>query len=183
METSSAQDNVEVAILGGGCFWCLEAIFSRIRGVLSVTPGYCGGHPACASYEQVCSGTSGHAEVVRVSFDPARISFPELLEIFFAAHDPTTMNRQGNDVGSQYRSVIFCLSDAQRQVALQAMESARREWGAPTVTSLEPAAPFYEAERYHHDYFARNGEQAYCQYVIAPKLAKVCHRFADRLVI
>lgn len=183
MATASAPNSVEMAILGGGCFWCLEAIFSGLRGMLSVTPGYCGGEADQASYELVCSGTTGHAEVVRVSFDPIQITFPELLEIFFASHDPTTRDRQGNDVGTQYRSVIFCLSDRQRQEALPALEKARREWGAPVVTSLESAAPFYEAERYHHDYFARNGEQAYCQYVIAPKLAKVRYRFADRLVL
>ena len=181
MATIPVPDNVEVAIFGGGCFWCLEAVFCGIEGVSTVVPGYCGGHPDQASYEQVCSGTTGHAEVVRIRFDPARITFSQLLEVFFVAHDPTTLNRQGNDVGTQYRSVIFCLSDTQRHEALRAMEAAHREWGAPVVTSLEAPAPFFEAERYHHDYFARNGAQPYCQYVIAPKLAKVRHRFAERL--
>lgn len=181
MENSFRPEERAVAIFGGGCFWCLEAVFSDIRGVLSVTSGYCGGHTDHPSYEQVCSGNTGHAEVVRICFDPTVIDFSSLLEMFFAAHDPTTLNRQGNDVGSQYRSVIFCLSEAQRREAVAAKVAASRDWGAPAVTTLEDAAPFYAAERYHQDYFARNGAQTYCQYVIAPKLAKVRRLFAHRL--
>lgn len=172
----------EMATLGGGCFWCTEAVFQQIRGVKSVEPGYSGGQVADPAYEQICEGDTGHAEVIRVSFDPAAIGYRELLEIFFAIHDPTTLNRQGNDVGTQYRSVIYFHTPAQQAVAVQMMDEMAALWDAPIVTELEAAPIFYPAEDYHQNYFKMNGQQRYCALVVAPKVAKARKYFASKLV-
>ena len=172
-----------IATLGGGCFWCLEAAFARLIGVASVTSGYSGGDDAAPTYRSVCTGSSGHAEVVQVVFDPAQIAYRELLEIFFAIHDPTSLNRQGNDIGSQYRSVIFTHSDEQRATAealIAELDSAAL-WPSAIVTEVMPAQRFYPAEREHQAYYLRHTQQAYCQFVIAPKLAKLRQTFASRL--
>jgi peptide-methionine (S)-S-oxide reductase len=167
--------HMDMAIFGGGCFWCLEAALRQLRGVESVTSGYCGGHRIEPSYRQVCAGDTGHAEVVRVVFDPAIIDYRTLLQAFFAIHDPTTINRQGNDVGTQYRSVIFTLSAEQEQVAktLLATLTAEQVWPAPIVTEVLPAPQFWPAEDEHQDYLARNPRQPYCVAVVAPKAAKL----------
>lgn len=177
------EDRTEIATLGGGCFWCLEAVYQQVEGVTAVESGYTGGHVDDPSYEQVCSGDTGHAEVVRVSFDPSVISYREILEIFFAIHDPTTLNRQGNDVGTQYRSVIYTHSDAQRATAEQVMAdiAARQLYDAPLVTQLEPAQRYWRAEAYHQNYFRNHPEQGYCAFVISPKVATFRQRFAHRL--
>jgi peptide-methionine (S)-S-oxide reductase len=175
--------NEAVATLGGGCFWCLEAVFKDLRGVRSVTSGYAGGHVANPSYKQVCTGTTGHAEVVQVRFDPNELSYADLLRVFFAIHDPTTRNRQGNDIGPQYRSIILTDTDAQRQTAQAVMREIAdaRLWPAPLTTELAPLDAFYPAEAEHHDYFARNPGSGYCQVVVAPKVVKFRKQFADRL--
>ena len=174
---------VETAILGGGCFWCLEAVFDELEGVVGVESGYAGGAPPNPTYEAVCSGRTGHAEVVRVTYDPSRLSFRDLLTVFFTIHDPTTKDRQGNDMGTQYRSVIFCQDDAQRATArgVVAELTAAKLWPAPIVTEIAGTATFYPAEDYHQEYFARNGGQPYCQVVVAPKVAKFRKHFASRL--
>jgi peptide-methionine (S)-S-oxide reductase len=172
-----------VATLGGGCFWCLEAVFEPLRGVVKVESGYSGGDVPEPSYRQVCSGATGHAEVVQVTFDPAALSYREVLEVFFAFHDPTTRNRQGPDVGTQYRSAIFYHTPEQKQTAEQVITELNVAgiWGAPIVTEVEPFRAFYRAEDYHQSYFRQNAEQPYCQVMIAPKVAKLRQRFADRL--
>lgn len=164
----------EVATLGGGCFWCLEAVYSQVRGVEKVVPGYAGGHVKNPTYEQVCTGTTGHAEVVQLTFDPNVISYRQLLEVFFGIHDPTTPDRQGADVGPQYRSVILYHSPEQKAVAQEVIDHLEREgvWEAPIVTQVVPLEAFYPAEAYHHRYFERNPHQGYCQSVIAPKVAR-----------
>ena len=173
----------ETATLGGGCFWCLEAVFKELRGVKRVTSGYAGGHVENPSYKQVCTGRTGHAEVVQVVFDPAELSYADLLRVFFTIHDPTTKDRQGNDVGPQYRSIILTHSDAQRATA----ESVIRQltdagiWDAPIVTEIKALDRFYPAEPEHDDYFARNPYTGYCQVVVAPKVQKFRKSFADRL--
>ena len=173
----------ETAILGGGCFWCIEAVLERLEGVAKVVSGYAGGRKPDPSYEQVCSGTTGHAEVVKVEFDPAVISYRDLLVVFFAMHDPTTLNRQGADIGTQYRSVIYYTSDEQRTVAEALIREFDGEgiWGAPIVTKVEAAPPFFPAELYHQQYYQRNPSAGYCQAVIAPKVAKLRQKFAHRL--
>ncbi|MBI4483870.1 MAG: peptide-methionine (S)-S-oxide reductase MsrA [Acidobacteria bacterium] len=173
----------EVVTLGGGCFWCLEAIFDDLKGVERVESGYSGGSVASPSYEQVCTGTTGHAEVVQVTFDPKVISVKELLEIFFTIHDPTTLNRQGPDVGTQYRSVIFYRSQEQKAVAEQVIKDiqAAKMWSGPVVTEVVPFKAFYEAEDYHQEYFKLNGEQPYCRLVIAPKIAKFREHYRNKL--
>lgn len=173
----------QTAILGGGCFWCLDAVFRGLEGVTRVESGYAGGTPANPSYEQVCSGGTGHAEVVRITFDPAVVSFRDLLKVFFTIHDPTTHDRQGSDVGTQYRSVIFAQTPEQRSDAqgVIAELTARKLWPDPIVTEVADAAAFYPAEAYHQDYFTRNTNQPYCQVVVAPKVAKFRKAFADRL--
>ncbi|NNJ10335.1 peptide-methionine (S)-S-oxide reductase MsrA [Chloroflexales bacterium ZM16-3] len=180
-DTSSAIR--EVATLGGGCFWCLEAVFDQLAGVTDVVSGYAGGHVANPSYKAVCNGTTGHAEVVQVTFDPAQVSFRELLEVFFSAHDPTTLNRQGADVGTQYRSAIFFHSEAQRATAQQLIAelNAAHAWPGTIVTEVAEAGTFYPAEDYHQEYFANNGRQPYCQFVVAPKVAKFRKQYAERL--
>ena len=163
----------EVAVLAGGCFWCTEAIYLDVIGVESVTSGYTGGETVNPTYKQVCGGDTGHAEAVRINFDPERIPYADLLDIFFATHDPTQLNRQGNDTGTQYRSAIFPQSDEQRAAAITAIERAQAERDQPVVTTIEPAAAWYPAEEYHQQYFEREGaSNPYCQAVIAPKLAK-----------
>ena len=174
----------ELATLGGGCFWCLDAAYRGLKGVLSVVSGYAGGAAPSPSYREVCSGTTGHAEVVRISFDPAVIDYESLLRVFFSLHDPTTLNRQGADVGPQYPSVIFHHSDTQRDTAqrLIAQLTAEGQWSDPIVTELAPVPDFYPAEEYHQDYFRQNPYQGYCQVVIAPKLAKVRERHRGLMV-
>jgi peptide-methionine (S)-S-oxide reductase len=173
----------EVTTLGGGCFWCLEAVYTELRGVERVESGYAGGHVPDPSYEAVCSGRTGHAEVVQVTFDPQVISLREILEVFFTIHDPTTLNRQGADVGTQYRSVIFYHSPEQQAVAQQVIEevTASGIWGAPIVTEVKPLTAFYGAEDYHQEYFQRHPEQMYCQFVIAPKVAKFRKQYLAKL--
>ncbi len=174
----------ETALIGGGCFWCLEAVFESLRGVRRVVSGYAGGVLPDPGYEAVCSGTTGHAEVVQIEFDPAVIAFDDLLEVFFATHDPTTINRQGADVGTQYRSVIFPQSPAQEATArakIAALDAANT-FAKAIVTTIEPAATFYPAEAYHQQYYSGHQAQPYCQMVIAPKLRKLREKFATRLV-
>ncbi len=171
---------MEYATLGGGCFWCLEAVYQQMEGIAEIVSGYAGGHVPDPTYQQVCGGRTGHAEVVRLSFDPARVSYREILEVFFSIHDPTTANRQGNDVGPQYRSVIFYHSDDQRQTAASVMAEFASAFPDPIVTELLPAPVFYAAENYHQNYFRDHPEQPYCAYVIAPKLAKFRKKFAGR---
>jgi peptide-methionine (S)-S-oxide reductase len=175
--------NSEIAVLGGGCFWCLEAVFDSLKGVKSVESGYMGGHVENPTYRQVCGGDTGHVEVVRVTFDPQETSFRELLDVFFSIHDPTTLNRQGGDVGVQYRSVIFYTSDEQRKEGQQAIAalSAARTWPDPIVTTVEPATKFYVAEDYHQEYFANNPSQPYCQLVVGPKVKKFQQKFAAKM--
>ena len=169
----------EHATLAGGCFWCLEAVYDELKGVKNVDSGYTGGRRPSPTYEQVCTGTTGHAEVVRVEFDPAQVSYRQLLEVFFSIHDPTQLNRQGNDIGTQYRSAIFYENDEQRRVAQEIMAEIEREdvYGKPITTQLEPLGEFYPAEDYHRDYYARNPGQGYCAAIIAPKLAKFRKNF------
>lgn len=167
--------NTNTAILGGGCFWCLEAAFKRVPGVIAVKSGYCGGNTETPNYKEVCNGDTAHAEVVQIEFDADKLSFNELLQCFFAMHDPTQLNRQGNDVGTQYRSVIFPQNDEQQLIASTFLQSdaLTSKWADAIVTTIEPNAPFFPAEEYHDDYFANNPNQPYCQMVVAPKVAKV----------
>jgi peptide-methionine (S)-S-oxide reductase len=173
----------EIATLGGGCFWCLEAVFKELRGVTRVMSGYAGGHVVNPTYKQVCAGTTGHAEVVQIRFDPTQLDYADLLRVFFTTHDPTTKDRQGNDIGPQYRSIILTNSAAQDATARAVMQeiTAAKLWPAPLVTQIEPLAAFYPAEPEHHDYFARNPWSGYCQIVVAPKVAKFRKAFRDRL--
>jgi peptide-methionine (S)-S-oxide reductase len=173
----------ETATLGAGCFWCVEAIFQNLEGVTKVQSGYSGGTVTNPSYKEVCNGTTGHAEVVQVTFDPAVISFAELLEVFFSTHDPTTLNRQGADAGTQYRSAIFYHSDEQKRVAELAVKTANEsgDWSDPVVTEVTAFTSFYPAEDYHQDYYSVNGSQPYCRIVIAPKMEKFKKQFADKL--
>jgi peptide-methionine (S)-S-oxide reductase len=175
------QAATEVAILGGGCFWCLEAVYLEVRGVTRIESGYMGGQVPNPSYEQVCAGTTGHAEVVRIEFDPRMVSYRDLLEIFFTIHDPTTPDRQGNDVGTQYRSVIFSTSPEQGATARQVVAAMASVWDAPIVTRIEPAQTWYKAEEYHQDYFNQHPLQGYCAFVVAPKVAKFRKVFTNRL--
>lgn len=173
----------ETATVGGGCFWCLDAAFRDLRGIDRVVSGYAGGRVRDPSYEAVCTGTTGHAEVVQVTYDPRVITYDELLEVFFALHDPTTPNRQGADVGPQYRSIIFYHDDAQRAAAEATIRRLTEEqvWDAPIVTQLEPIPEFWPAEEYHQDYFAKHPGSGYCQVVVAPKVAKLRRAFASKL--
>ncbi len=173
----------EVATLGGGCFWCTEAVFNELRGVEKVESGYSGGTVANPTYRQVCGGTTGHAEVVQVTFDPKVISFKEILEVFFTVHDPTTLNRQGADVGTQYRSAIFYHDEGQKAVARQVIDeiNAAKIWDAPIVTQVVPFNALYKAEDYHQEYFKLNPEQPYCRVVIAPKVAKFRDHYREKL--
>ena len=169
----SAVEKLEKATLGGGCFWCVEAVFERMEGVRSVVSGYAGGSRENPTYEEVCSGTTGHAEVVQITFDPESVSYEELLETFWQAHDPTTPNRQGADVGTQYRSVIFTHSEAQRAAAEASRNEIAKKFERPIVTEIAPLERFYEAEEYHQDYFEKNPNAPYCVFVIQPKLRKL----------
>lgn len=173
----------EIITLGGGCFWCLEAVYAELRGVTRIECGYMGGHVAQPAYEQVCRGDTGHAEVVRLAFDAQVVSCADILQVFFVIHDPTTPDRQGNDVGPQYRSVIFHHSARQRQLAADAIRQldAAQVWPAPIVTALEPASTFWPAEAHHQAYYRRNPQQPYCSYVIEPKVHKFRRAFIDRL--
>ena len=164
---------IEQTTLGGGCFWCIEAIFQRIEGVRSVVSGYAGGTTEHPTYKGVCAGTTGHAEVAQISFDTGQISFEEVLEIFWQAHDPTTVNRQGNDVGTQYRSVIFVHDDGQRETAERSKAAAQRKHSEPIVTAIQPLTKFWPAELYHQNYYNDNSLQPYCMFVISPKLKKL----------
>ncbi|AWI26603.1 peptide-methionine (S)-S-oxide reductase MsrA [Flavobacterium pallidum] len=177
------QDGMEVATFAGGCFWCTEAIFLELDGVKSVVSGYTGGARPNPTYEQVSSGATGHAEATQITFDPKKISFGELLEVFFATHDPTTLNRQGNDIGTQYRSEIFYHSDAQKQTAEDYIKqlTAAKTYPDPIVTKVSPAVTFYAAENYHQNYYNQNKGQSYCHYVITPKVEKVRKHFKDKL--
>lgn len=180
---SEIQNSKEVATLGGGCFWCLEAVYDALKGVISVESGYMGGNNPDPTYEQVCSGRSGHAEVVQITFDPALVSLREILEVFFVIHDPTTLNQQGNDSGTQYRSAIF-YHTPQQQAAAQAVIaslSAAGLWRNPVVTEVTPATAFYIAEDYHQEYYARNPRAGYCVAVVAPKVAKFRKQFLSKL--
>lgn len=174
---------LESATFAGGCFWCVEAAFLRLRGVESVVPGYAGGHAENPSYEAVCTGTTGHAEVVRIVYDPEQIGFTDLLAVFFTVHDPTTLNRQGNDTGSQYRSAVFYHDAAQEQAARKMVAELEQEqvWSDPIVTEIAPLKNYHEAEKYHHNYYALHADQPYCQAVIPPKLAKLRAKFAHLL--
>lgn len=179
----SADAKQEMITLGGGCFWCLEAVYDQLIGVTDVVSGYAGGHTAHPTYEQVCTGSTGHAEVVQITFDPALITVEDLLNVFFTIHDPTTLNRQGADVGTQYRSVIFTHTPEQKTIAEQIMRdlAAANIWDAPLVTKIVPFDVFYAAEDYHQEYFARNPNQGYCRAIIAPKVAKFRQKFLSRL--
>lgn len=164
---------IEKATLGGGCFWCVEAVYQRIPGVVSVTSGYSGGAVKNPTYDQVCSGTTGHAEVVQIEFDPAKVSYAKILETFWKAHDPTTLNRQGNDAGTQYRSAIFYHSSEQQRAALESIRKVQPAFDDPIVTEVKPFEVFYKAEDYHQKYYENNANQAYCRFVIRPKLDKI----------
>ena len=174
---------IQSAVFGGGCFWCTETVFERLQGVVSLMPGYAGGKSANPTYEQICAGRTGHAEVVRIEYDPSQVSFRDLLTVFFATHDPTTLNRQGNDMGTQYRSIILYASEDQKREA-EAFISELADAGQfhqPIVTELQPLETFYEAEPYHREYYRRNQNQPYCQFVIAPKIEKLQKRFRELL--
>ena len=182
-DESMTTTKTELATLGGGCFWCIEAVFERVRGVEKVVSGYSGGRRANPTYEQVTTGATGHAEVVQVHFDPSVLSFRQVLEIFFAMHDPTTLNRQGADVGTQYRSVIFYHDEKQKETAQELLREFEREsvFPDPVVTELSPLSAFYEAERYHQDYYDNNPSQGYCRVVIAPKVNKLRAKYTELL--
>lgn len=176
-----ADPSMETIILGGGCFWCTEAVLAGLKGVGAVEPGYCGGHVPSPSYEQICQKDTGHIEVVRVHFDPAVLPLATLLDVFFATHDPTTLNRQGADIGPQYASAVFYATEEQRLAAESAIERTQQALGQPVVTQLRPAETFWPAEAYHHQYYQRNSGQGYCQFVIAPKMAALRSHFASLL--
>lgn len=180
METKQQSD---VAILAGGCFWCVEAVYELVDGVISVESGYIGGSVKDPTYREVCEGTTGHAEACRVTFDPSVISFADVLQVFFAAHDPTTLNRQGNDVGTQYRSAIFTVNAEQEQTSREYIRqlTAAKIWSDPIVTEVTPAGVFYKAEDYHQNYYERNGSQPYCAFVVRPKVEKFRKQFKDLL--
>jgi peptide-methionine (S)-S-oxide reductase len=178
MSAAQNMTRTETAVFGGGCFWCLDAQFKLVPGVIKVTSGYAGGHTENPTYEQVCSDQTGHAEVVQVEFDPAKVSYEELLHKFFYAHDPTTLNRQGMDVGTSYRSIILYSNDEQKQIAEKAKAAAQKDWSDRIVTEIVPLKHFYAAEDYHQDYFAKNPTQGYCQLVVNPKGRKIQQHLA-----
>jgi methionine-S-sulfoxide reductase len=180
---SELSENIQVTTLGGGCFWCLEAVYDDLQGVLKVESGYSGGSVPNPSYEAVCSGRTGHAEVAQVTFDSSIVSYQEILEVFFAIHDPTTLNRQGADVGTQYRSVIFYQDEEQKVVAKELIARLEMDqlWSQPVVTEVEPLETYYKAEEYHQDYFKNNSSQPYCQAVVSPKVAKFRKEFVSKL--
>ena len=180
---TNSPKRIEVTTLGGGCFWCTEAVFNQLKGVEEIEPGYSGGNVENPSYEQVSTGKTGHAEVAQITFDPAAISFKEILQIFFSTHDPTSLNRQGADIGTQYRSVIFYHDDEQKAIAEQVIKEFSDEgaFDAPIVTQVEPLKKFYKAEDYHREYYKRHPEQPYCRVVIAPKIAKFRQLYLNKL--
>jgi peptide-methionine (S)-S-oxide reductase len=176
------ENKIETAVFGGGCFWCTEAVFKMLKGVISVEPGYAGGEKPNPTYLEVCSGKTGHAEVTKIEYDPSKISFKDLLTVFFATHDPTTLNRQGNDVGTQYRSAIFYTNSNQKKEAENMIKEIDKSVeGDKVVTEVVPLVKFYPAEEYHRDYFAKNPEQSYCRLIINPKVEKVQKQFAELL--
>lgn len=181
-QAENYRGNDEVATFGGGCFWCVEALFKMVKGVKQVEPGYADGHTQNPTYKEVCTGLTGHAEVVQVHFDPLVISYREILQLFFIAHDPTTVNRQGNDIGDQYRSVILFHSPEQKQTAIEVIRQleAEGDFGDPIVTQVKTFVQFFVAENYHHDYFANNPNQPYCQGVISPKVAKFRQQYIKK---
>jgi peptide-methionine (S)-S-oxide reductase len=183
MDRERRNQGKEVATLAGGCFWCLEAVFDGLQGVEDVVSGYAGGHVQDPDYRLVCTGTTGHAEVVQVTFDPDEISFREILDVFFSIHDPTTLNRQGADVGTQYRSAIFYHDEKQKEISEQVIRELDKSgtWRNPIVTEVSPLTDFYPAEDYHQEYFANNSRQPYCQMVVAPKVAKFRKQYSDRV--
>lgn len=181
MTNDTKTTTLEQAIVGGGCFWCTEAVFLAVRGVARVTSGYAGGLRPNPSYEQICTGVTGHAEVIAIDYDPAQLDYATLLDIFFATHDPTTLNRQGNDRGTQYRSVIFYLNAEQQQIAAAKIADLIAQ-GIPVLTELSPAPTFYPAEDYHQNYFAKNPTQGYCNALIPPKLSKLRQVFQDYVI-
>lgn len=185
METTQANNDYQVATFGGGCFWCLDPLYAELVGVKKVEVGYAGGDVPSPSYQAVCSGTTGHAEVIQVTFDPDLVTYKELLEVFMTMHDPTTLNRQGADVGTQYRSIILHHDNEQRQTAEQVIREFEQAgvWDDPIVTQVEPFVEFYRAEEYHQDYFNKNPDKAYCTFVIAPKVAKFRKKFIQRLKV
>ena len=176
-----AKEKPEIAVFGGGCFWCTEAVFGELRGVFSVMPGYAGGSVKNPTYEQVCSATTGHAEVIRIGFEPDQITYKDLLTVFFATHDPTTLNRQGNDVGTQYRSIILYASEEQKREAENFIKELNCSRSQPVVTEVKPLGEFYEAEEYHRKYYETNSYRPYCQLIINPKLQKVYKQFTELL--
>lgn len=178
LKPSSGQ--TQIATLGGGCFWCVEAVYQELNGVLKVESGYAGGHVANPSYREVCAGTTGHAEVAQITFDPAIVSFAEILEVFFTVHDPTTLNRQGNDVGTQYRSAIYYHSPEQKTLAEAAKKAAAEIWDKPAVTEIAAFDKFYKAEDYHQNYYRDNPNQPYCVYVVGPKVQKFREKFQEK---
>ena len=177
---SNPRPGHEFATLGGGCFWCLEAVYEELEGVVDVESGYAGGHAPRPTYEQVCGGATGHAEVVRIEFDPAIIGYREILEVFVVLHDPTQLNRQGNDVGSQYRSVVFIHSDEQRRIASAVLDELQSQVAGKVVTEVMPVPDYHRAESYHQEYFRHNAAQGYCMFVVAPKVAKFRKTFAAK---
>ncbi|MCB9330409.1 MAG: peptide-methionine (S)-S-oxide reductase MsrA [Lewinellaceae bacterium] len=179
--TPSDSSQTQVATLGGGCFWCIEAVYLELNGVLKVESGYSGGHVANPTYKAVSSGTTGHAEVAQITFDPSVVTFEEILEVFFTVHDPTTLNRQGNDTGTQYRSAIFYHSPEQQKIAEAAKIAAAELWDEPVVTEIEPFDKFYKAEDYHQNYYKENPYQPYCVYVVGPKVKKFREKFKAKL--
>lgn len=183
LSTNIMAKELETATLGGGCFWCTEAVYKELKGIVDIKPGYSGGEIKNPSYKEVCTGKTGHAEVIQITFDPQVVSFSEILEVFFMTHDPTTLNRQGNDVGTQYRSAIFCHSEKQKQIAEQVIELFEQEkvYDDPIVTEVTAFTNFYVAEDYHFNYFERNKNQPYCQYVVAPKVEKFRKIFKDKI--
>ncbi len=180
-DTLSPSVQTELATLGGGCFWCIEAVLQDLQGVIKVESGYAGGTVKNPTYREICTGATGHAEVVQVTFDPKTITYAELLEIFFAFHDPTTLNRQGNDIGTQYRSVIFYHSQEQKETAEMVKAAIQKDWDKPIVTEISPLTVFYKAEAYHQNYYKQNTYQPYCAYVISPKVKKLREKYSSRL--
>ena len=179
--TMTNEPYLEIAVLGGGCFWCLEAAYQQVEGVTKVVSGYAGGHVTNPTYEAVCSGSTGHLEVVQITFNPKILDYSDILDIFWAIHNPTTLNRQGNDVGTEYRSAIFYVEDRQKRLAEASKAAVAKLWPDPVVTEITPLTDFYVAENYHQNYFRDHPEQAYCQFVINPKLQKLRETFASRL--
>ncbi len=181
--TGTMAKELETATLGGGCFWCTEAVYLQLNGVVEVKPGYSGGHVKNPTYEEVCTGNTGHAEVIQITYDPEIVDFSEILEVFFLSHDPTTLNRQGNDIGTQYRSAIFYHNEEQKKISEEIIQEFEKEnvYPNPIVTEVTPFDKFYIAEDYHINYYARNKNQPYCQFVVAPKLEKFQKIFKDKL--